>query len=122
MGQLVYTADGYVSATLHSTDFDHRPANLTFPFEAHQSDTDWARVGRHNIGYGGPVSVNPEVPSSNVTGGLFHGPLTVANVPSMVGAVHRRNYTIIEDDEGILLRIDSRRDGGNTGVLFWRKL
>lgn len=118
----MYSADGYMSATITSTDTEDRPSNLTFPFVEGQSDADWAKVGRHSIGYAGAISINPEVPSNNITGGIFHGPLTVANVPSMVGNVHRRNYTLIEDDEGVLLRIDSSRAGGNTGILFWRKL
>ncbi|KAJ4419495.1 hypothetical protein N0V82_004940 [Gnomoniopsis sp. IMI 355080] len=121
VGQLIYTADGFVSATITSTDAADRPANLTFPFQAGQSDADWAAVGRHSIGYSGPFSVNPDVPSNLTVGGVLHGPLTVANVPSMVGNVQPRNYTLIEDSEGVLLRIDSRRAGGNTGVLFWRK-
>lgn len=121
-GTIIYTANGFMSATITSTDPEDRPANLTFPYQDGQSDADWAAVGRHSIGYSGPFSVNPAVPSNNVTGGVLHGPLTVANVPSMVENTQARNYTLIEDDEGVVLRIDSRRDGGNTGVLFFRRL
>ncbi|KAJ4387288.1 hypothetical protein N0V93_007877 [Gnomoniopsis smithogilvyi] len=111
VGQLIYTADGFVSATITSTDPQDRPANLTFPFQDGQSDADWAAVGRHSIGYSGPFSINPDVPSNTTMGGVLHGPLTVANVPSMVGNVQPRNYTLIQEGEDVLLRIDSRRAG-----------
>ncbi|WYZ44961.1 hypothetical protein EsH8_VIII_000277 [Colletotrichum jinshuiense] len=120
VGILTYSKTGYMSATITSTDVEDRPANLTFPFEEGQSDADWALVGKHSIGYAGPFRISDEIPATATFGQVFHGPLTVANVPSMVGANHKRNYTIFED--GKLLRITSQRDGSNRGELWWRRL
>ncbi|KAK1999900.1 hypothetical protein LX36DRAFT_459567 [Colletotrichum falcatum] len=120
VGILTYSRTGFMSATLTSTDPEHRPASLTFPFEEGQPDAEWALVGKHSIGYAGPVSISGDVPASATDGQVLHGPLTVANVPAMVGAVHRRNYTTFEN--GTLLRITSQRDGSNRGELWWKKL
>ncbi|KAK1977802.1 Lipocalin-like domain-containing protein [Colletotrichum cereale] len=120
VGILTYSKTGFMSATLTSTNPDHRPASLTFPFEESQSDAEWALVGKHSIGYAGPFSISGDVLASATNGQVFHGPLTVANIPSMVAAVHRRNYTTFEN--GTLLRITSQRDGSNRGELWWKRL
>jgi hypothetical protein len=46
--------------------------------------------------------------------------LIVANIPDWVGSEQRRNYTIF--DEGRVLKIDSVRDGGFRGELWWGKV
>lgn len=109
-----------MTATITSTDPEDRPKGLTFPPEAGQSDADWANVARHMVAYAGPVTVGDAVPATNTSGQIFHGPLTVAHAPSWVGKMHLRNYTLYE--EGRLLRIGSKRDGGNEGVLWWRRM
>ncbi|KAL8369501.1 hypothetical protein RB595_000023 [Gaeumannomyces hyphopodioides] len=119
-GILVYTKSGFVTATITSTDPEDRPSGLTFPPQAGQSDADWATVARHLIAYAGPVTVSDAIPATNESGQIFHGPLTVAHVPSWVGQMHRRNYTLFEG--GRLLKIGSKRDGGNEGTLWWRKM
>jgi len=111
-----------MSATITATEPEFRPGNLTFPFLPEQSDADWALVGKHSIGYAGPLSVNTQLPANKTNGQVFHGPLTVANVPSMFNATHRRNYTVVERSDGTYLRIGSQREGGFTGELWWKKL
>lgn len=109
-----------MSATITSTDPEDRPGNLTFPYQDSQSDADWALVGKHSIGYAGPLQISDAFPANATFGQVIHGPLTVANVPSMAGAKHARNYTLFED--GKYLRISSQRDGSNHGELWWERL
>jgi hypothetical protein len=111
-----------MSATITATEPENRPRNLTFPFLANQTDADWALVGKHSIGYAGPLRINTALPATKSNGQIFHGPLIVANVPSMANATHKRNYTVVERDEGTFLRIGSQREGGFTGELWWKKL
>ncbi|KAK0107248.1 hypothetical protein ONS95_003949 [Cadophora gregata] len=120
VGILTYSKSGYMSATITSTDAEDRPANLTFPFRDGQSDADWALVGRHSIGYAGPLQISTAIPATRTHGQVIHGPLTVANVPSMAGASHVRNYTLF--DNGKTLLIASQRDASNRGELWWRRL
>ncbi|KAH6695825.1 Lipocalin-like domain-containing protein [Plectosphaerella plurivora] len=122
VGIITYSKSGYMSATITATEAELRPLGLTFPFLDNQTDADWALVGKHSIGYAGPYTINPNFPATTTEGGVFHGPLTVANVPSMVGARHQRNYTIVQEDDRTLLHIHSRRDGGAEGDLWWVRL
>ena len=125
VGNLIYTASGFMSATITATEKEFRPP-VSFPFRANETDADWALVGKHSIGYSGPFRINTELPATETDGQLFHGPLTVANVPTMVGQEHRRNYTVVErEEEGKVvkyLKIGSERGGGFRGVLWWRRL
>ncbi|EMD86864.1 hypothetical protein COCC4DRAFT_24625 [Bipolaris maydis ATCC 48331] len=125
VGNLIYTASGFMSATITATEKEFRPL-VSFPFLANESDADWALVGKHSIGYSGPFRINTALPATETEGQVFHGPLTVANVPTMVGQEHRRNYTIVErEEEGKMvkyLKIGSERGGGFRGVLWWRRL
>ncbi|OHF02911.1 hypothetical protein CORC01_01669 [Colletotrichum orchidophilum] len=120
VGILSYSKSGFMSATITSTNPEDRPANLTFPFEDSQSDADWALVGKHSIGYAGPLRISDAIPANATFGQVLHGPLTVANVPSMAGGSQARNYTLYED--GKILRISTQRDGGNRGELWWKRL
>ncbi|CBX97586.1 hypothetical protein IAQ61_001204 [Plenodomus lingam] len=126
VGLLTYTAAGYMSATITATEPELRPSHLIFPFRANDSDSDWALVGKHSIGYAGPLRISTDVPANETQGQVFHGPLTVANVPSWAGQSQRRNYTIVDRmEEGRrerYLRIGSERGNGNRGVLWWRKI
>jgi hypothetical protein len=125
VGMLIYTATGFMSATLTATEKEFRPP-VPFPFSPNDTDADWALVGKHSIGYAGPFRINPDIPATATDGQLFHGPLTVANVPTMVGQEHRRNYTVVEREEDgkvvKYLKIGSERGGGFRGVLWWRRL
>ncbi|KAH7086278.1 Lipocalin-like domain-containing protein [Paraphoma chrysanthemicola] len=121
IGILLYTAAGWMSATITATEPEFRP-NVTFPFRPNETDAEWAAVGRHSIGYAGPFRVNTELPANKTNGQLFHGPLYVANVPTLVGQNHRRNYTVVEEGGETYLRIGSERGGGFTGTLWWKKV
>lgn len=83
-------------------------------------------VGKHSIGYAGPFRLNSAIPATVTAGQVFHGPLTVANVPTMVGQEHKRNYTIIARKEAgktvKYLKIGSERGGGYKGELWWKRL
>lgn len=111
-----------MSATISATEPWLRPQELTFPFTANQSDADWALVGKHSIGYAGPLTISDAIPATPTSGQLFHGPLVAANVPRWVGTKQLRNYTVIHQDGETYLQISSQRDGGYTGQLFWQKL
>lgn len=121
VGLLIYTASGWMSATITATEPEFRP-NLTFPYQPNDTDADWAAVGRHSIGYAGPLRLSDAIPANETNGQVFHGPLTVANVPTWVGANHRRNYTIVEEGGEKYLKIGSERGGGYTGTLWWKKV
>jgi hypothetical protein len=121
-GILIYTSTGWMSATITATEPSLRPSNLTFPFLPNDTDADWALVGKHSIGYAGPLRLSDAIPASETNGQVFHGPLSVANVPSWVGQSHRRNYTVVQEGGEVLLRIGSERGGGFTGVLWWKRV
>ncbi|KAH6643026.1 Lipocalin-like domain-containing protein [Boeremia exigua] len=121
VGLLTYTRAGYMSATITATEPQLRP-NLTFPFQPADAEADWALVGKHSIGYAGPFRVNTALPASKTEGQVFHGPLTVANVPTWVGTEQRRNYTVVVEGGETYLRIGSERGGGFRGVLWWRRI
>ncbi|CAK1364330.1 hypothetical protein CB0940_08030 [Cercospora beticola] len=121
VGIITYSKSGWMSATITATEPELRP-NLTFPFQPEDSDDDWALVGKHSIGYAGPITISRDIPANTTSGQIFHGPLVVANVPSWQGALQRRNYTIHTTPEGKLLHIQSTRGGGFTGELWWRKV
>ena len=121
VGVLIYTATGWMSATITATEPEFRP-NLTFPYKPNDTDADWAAVGKHSIGYAGPVRINTALPANETNGQVFHGPLTVANVPTWQGESQPRNYTIVEQNGEKYLRIGSQRGGGFTGVLWWKKV
>jgi hypothetical protein len=110
-----------MSATITATEPEFRP-NLTFPYQPNDTDSDWATVGRHSLGYAGPLQLSDAIPASETNGQVFHGPLTVANVPTWVGVKHRRNYTVIEEGGESYLKIGSERGGGYTGVLWWKRV
>lgn len=118
----MYTKTGFMSATISATEAEFRPMNLTFPFTDDQSDHDWALAGKHSIGYAGHLSISNAFPASKTKGQLIHGPLIAANVPRWVGTKQIRNYTVHREGNRTLLQIDSQRDGGYTGQLWWLKL
>ena len=101
-GILQYSASGQMAAVLTSTDPELRPRNLSVPFPADEPNSpEWALVGKHALGYAGPFTVAEG--STKTSGTLLHGPLTVANVPSMEGIMVTRNYTMFWN---------SKADGG----------
>ncbi|CAI6230374.1 unnamed protein product [Periconia digitata] len=121
LGLITYHADGYMSANLASTEPQKRPANLTYPAEDGQSDSDWALVGRNTLAYAGNCSVEPW--STTTNGTLIHGPLLVADVPSWQGTNQTRNYQVTQEGEKTVLRLWIHREGSDTiGNLYWAKI
>lgn len=96
--------------------------DLTYPSKPNQSDAEWALVGKHTLAYAGGLSVKEGSTCENGT--LYHGPLTVANVPSWVGTSQERNYTVFRADEGaVVLHIYTRDEVNKVmGNLFWERL
>ncbi|KAH8586280.1 Lipocalin-like domain-containing protein [Bisporella sp. PMI_857] len=83
IGRIIYTATGYMSANIMTSNHTQRPPNLRYPSNAaSESDADWALVGKHTLAYAGPFYVNETGWEEEGKGQLIHGPLTVANVPS----------------------------------------
>ncbi|KAF2441568.1 hypothetical protein P171DRAFT_340237, partial [Karstenula rhodostoma CBS 690.94] len=121
VGILTYSKSGYVSATISATEPAFRP-NVAFPYQDSDLDSDWALVGKHTIGYAGPFRVNEALPANKTHGQVFHGPLVVANVPTLMGKEQKRNYTVVRKGGETLLRIGSDRGGGYKGVLWWKKV
>jgi hypothetical protein len=117
IGILTYHETAYMSATIMASEPDYRPDDLTYPPQSNQTDAEWAEVGRHILCYAGPVSASVYTPT---TGQLTHGPLTVADAPSMVGTRQLRNYTLIEDENILQIRFDST--DGSSSFLNWRRM
>ncbi|KAH9987489.1 hypothetical protein F4779DRAFT_611388 [Xylariaceae sp. FL0662B] len=83
VGMLIYNPLGYMPANFMSSNLEHRPCNLTVPFEDNQSDTKWAFVRKHTLSYAAPFVIS-EVTDRVGSGQITHGPLEVAWVPSWV--------------------------------------
>lgn len=109
-----------MSATLNSMDSVDRPVNLTFPFQATDPVASWAWIGEHALAYAGPFHINEDLPFSNVSGQVLHGPLLTATIPSFIGGTQVRNYTLFEDFT--LLNIKSSVTGGIAYDLWWERL
>lgn len=123
IGLITYTADGYMAATLATSDPDLLPKNVTSPPQTGQTDQDWALVGRHTLSYAGHWSINETFPSDKNSGQILHGPLTVANIPSWIGVIQRRNYVIIYNSGKIdFLKFILVGNNGLRIEILWRKL
>ena len=146
VGLLTYTPSGFMSlniaASKHilrtqiwtrlkysSAQSQYRPANLTFPYNETDSKQDWALVGQHTLSYAGPWSVSHDDSTTEKSGSMVHGPIWVANVPKWTGIEEHSNYSVHEtkSSEGFpkgtkLLRMESKWDNGNEGVLWWRRV
>ncbi|KAK0735227.1 hypothetical protein B0T26DRAFT_630894 [Lasiosphaeria miniovina] len=100
-GILIYTATGYMSATLGP------------------SAAGVATV----LAYAGPLSVSDTVPSTETSGQMMHGPLTVASTASWVGTRQPRNYTVFRQPDGsVFLRIVTSKTATHESQLWWKKL
>ncbi|GIZ39280.1 hypothetical protein CKM354_000266900 [Cercospora kikuchii] len=129
VGLLTYTPSGFMSLNIAATQSQYRPANLTFPYNETDSNQDWALVGQHTLSYAGPWSVSHDDSTTEKSGSLVHGPIWVANVPKWTGIEEHSNYSVHEtkSSEGFpkgtkLLRMESKWDNGNQGVLWWRRV
>ena len=73
------------------------------------------------MSYAGRYSLNESVPATAQRGQLLHGPMMVASVPSMVGAVQARNYTVIEREDGVYLKVSPSGVDVNSEI-WWRRV
>ncbi|KAF2108626.1 Lipocalin-like domain-containing protein [Lophiotrema nucula] len=95
-GLLQYLSNGYMSANLMATEPSLRPADIDWPRKTNDSDADWSLVGMYTLSYAGKFSLN--VLESATKGQMFHGPMTMANVPKWVGSTQTRNFTFWEGE------------------------
>lgn len=100
-----------------------RPPHLLWPPSANDSDADWARIGRSIMSYTARFHISKDVPASQVHGQVLHGPIDVANVPSLVGTTLVRNYTVgrRDGDEYLLLQ-DLNDKGTLRSDILWRRI
>lgn len=99
---------------------DYRPTNLVYGEFDNTSDAEWAIVGKHNLAYGGPISIEL-LEDEDDQGTITHGPLNMANVPSMVNTTLVRNFTLFDDNSILRLKTYHVKDDTH-GVLFWKRL
>lgn len=118
VGLLSYSASGYILMNSMATEPAFRPQSLTYPAQDNQTDAEWALVGRHTYSYAGPVTIVRE--DTPTTGALIHGPLVVADVPSMVGSNQSRTYALLE--HGAMLQLSVTSANGGVGHLLWKRL
>jgi len=121
VGLLTYTREGYMSANMAATEPPYRPQTVRWPPRDADSAADWALVGQHAMSYAGRYSLNESVPATAQRGQLLHGPMMVASVPSMVGAVQARNYTVIEREDGVYLKVSPSGVDVNSEI-WWRRV
>jgi len=108
------------TTSLSSTDPAVRPLSLGWPPQANDSDADWALVGKGSFSYAGRFIVTAD--SRPARGQISHGPMEVASLPSFVGEVEVRNYTV--DGQVLVWHVEV---GGNLGVdlradVYWRRI
>lgn len=108
VGQLVYTADGYMSAHLMGPD---RPVfasadRLAAPPEQRQAAFDTY------VGYYGPYRVD------DAAGEVIHHVLGAAS-PTMVGTDQHRRFTL--EGDRLVLSPPPREPGGGRSYLTWRR-
>ncbi|KAF2242237.1 hypothetical protein BU26DRAFT_467400, partial [Trematosphaeria pertusa] len=119
-GTLIYAASGYVSAILTPTDPLYRPRNLTYNDFDNTTDAEWAVLGKHNLAYTTPISVQVLPEGAADQGIVTHGPIKMANVPSLEGTNLVRNFTLME--EGRVLRLRIRASDGVRSLLYWGRM
>ncbi|KXH64274.1 hypothetical protein CSAL01_06799 [Colletotrichum salicis] len=104
VGILSYSKSGFMSATITSTDPEDRPANLTFPFEDSQSDADWALVGKHSIGYAGPLRISDAFPA-NAT---FADVKMEAGMESLLQRCIKTAKELVDEASGLMIATDGK--------------
>lgn len=123
---ITYTAEGYMSATLATTDPAYLPKNITFPAQAGQSDEEWALIGKHTLFYAGKFSINETFPSDKRSGQVLHGPIEVSSIPSLIGSFMKREYEVDYDEWGkiefLRLVLRGSASSGYVSALLWKKL
>lgn len=116
----MYDANGYMSASMTTTDADQYPPNRS-PLPMTQED--YVLIGQHTLVYAGELHVVWENSSATV-GRLTHGPVIMTNKPSWLGTSMIRNYVVIEGGEEFggrnLLRLWSRDEAKDiVSNIYW---
>ncbi|KAH8700043.1 Lipocalin-like domain-containing protein [Phaeosphaeriaceae sp. PMI808] len=116
-GQLIYDANGYMSASMTSTDPDQIPPNRS---PAPMTQEDYILIGQHTLVYAGELHVAWENSSATV-GRLTHGPLIMSNKPSWLGTNQTRNYIVTKKEkEGDILHLWLKDEKKNMiSNIFW---
>ncbi|GAB1317918.1 Lipocalin-like domain-containing protein [Madurella fahalii] len=117
-GVISYSQSGWVITSMASNDSSILPLDLAYPPTDNQSDAEWAMIGRSTLSYSGRYTVYP---STHSTGRIEHGPLTGASVPTLIGSLLRRNYTIVKSNDQVFVEL-SFITGQSEQVLWWRRL
>jgi hypothetical protein len=106
VGQLIYDSQGYMSASITSTDPSHIPPNRA---PNNSTQEDYALIAQHVLAYAGPLSVEWENSTATV-GRLIHGPLTMSTAWNWLGTNQSRNY---------ILTKNASASGGNDVLHLW---
>lgn len=88
------------------------------------TDEQWAVLGKHNLAYSAPFTLEILPEADEDDGIVTHGPL-LSNIPSYDGQYFKRNFTVIGEGEeyGKWLRLTLRKDkNANRKVIVWKKL
>jgi hypothetical protein len=117
-GLIHYLPNHFMSANLGNSRPEYRPTSLTWPYKASQSDTDWAKVGKHIVAYAGPFHLSDL--ESETDGRVNHGPLLVAGIESWVGTTVTRNFTLLENGKLLLIKVVG--NNGYLGLSYWDKI
>jgi len=121
MGLVTYSANGYVSANFVSTIPEQRPLNLIANDVKNCSDYEWSLIGKYATAYMGPISINTSLPATETQGQVLHGPLFVANLPSLMGKTLVRNYLVLKRDGETYLRLSFAGASTKADVL-WKRI
>ncbi|KAK3314596.1 hypothetical protein B0H66DRAFT_641960 [Apodospora peruviana] len=123
-GIITYTTRGIISVIM--TNPTNRPEHLLWPPAANDSDADWALIGRSIMSYTTRFHIGKEMPATSPgirQGQILHGPIDVANVPSLVGTTLAREYTMSrrDGDEYLLLQALNPEATSRNDIL-WRRI
>lgn len=121
-GLIIYhPATMYMSAMLTPTLPVFRPQNLEYNNFDNTTDAEWAVLGKHNLAYSAPFTLEVLEEEDEDDGILRHGPLRMSNVPSLEGDTLVRNFTVLDGGKGLRLRLKGDEDDKKM-VLFWKRL
>ncbi|KAF2257603.1 hypothetical protein CC78DRAFT_527584 [Lojkania enalia] len=120
-GYLIYHPTGFVSANMHATEPGSRPYYLQLEQWENTTDAEWALLGKHNLAYYAPYTLEEFSNGNEEHGQLKHGPLLSCTMPSLENTTLVRNFTIV--NEGKLLRLRTWDSVNQAwGTLWWGKI
>ncbi|KAK4168230.1 Lipocalin-like domain-containing protein [Cladorrhinum sp. PSN259] len=118
-GVITYTTSGWVSTVMGTSDPTLQPAkNLTYPPNAAQPDSEWAKIGRGSYSYSGPFTIKA---TSKTTGSIGHGPLVASSFPTSIGNTLNRNYTLVKIDGVWWLELSFGTENA-LSVIWWKQV